>query len=134
MSMDGPCVISIEGIEVFAHHGVLPLERERGQRFLIDVRMELSSVPGEDDLESTVDYAEVASRVADLATVTRYDLIETLASHIGSSLLDYGRVRAISVTVKKPEAPMPVPVECVGVTILCRRPPGDEGSTQGGDA
>lgn len=116
-----PCVISIEGIEVFAHHGVLADEKEHGQQFLIDVRLELFSVPITDDLGATVDYAGVAEQVERLATTTRHDLIETLARQIGESLLIDGRVRKVVVTVRKPQAPMPVSVGSVGVTVTTER-------------
>ncbi|MHB8894210.1 MAG: dihydroneopterin aldolase [Candidatus Geothermincolia bacterium] len=115
--VDGPCAIFVEGIEVFAHHGVFPEEKERGQRFLIDVRLEMSAPPGADELASTVDYAEVAGQVKQLSTEASYDLIETLAGQIASSLLEKWQVRRATVTVRKPDVPMPVPVACVGVTV-----------------
>jgi hypothetical protein len=33
--------ITVTGIEVFAHHGVLPHERELGQRFVVDLALDL---------------------------------------------------------------------------------------------
>ena len=113
----GKCVIDIEGVTVFAHHGVLPEEKEHGQRFVIDVRLELSALPDDDDLAATVDYAEVASLTARIATADTYDLIETLASKIADAMLEFESVRTASVTVSKPDAPMPVDVSRVGVTV-----------------
>jgi dihydroneopterin aldolase len=110
-------MIDIEGITVFAHHGVLPEEKEKGQPFIIDVRLELAAPPAGDYLAATVDYAEVVSRIAEIATADTYDLIETLASKIADSMLEHERVRKTSVTVSKPEAPMPLAVSRVGVTV-----------------
>jgi len=110
------CVVSVRGIKVFAHHGVLPGEREQGQEFVIDVALELAA-PVADDLAETVDYARVASMAADLATSETFDLIETVAARIAEAVLEDGRVRKASVTVSKPGAPMPVPVENVSVTV-----------------
>lgn len=110
--------ITITDIRVFAHHGVLPEEKARGQEFLIDVKMVLEEGKAdEDDLSATVDYAEVAAAVATLATSTEYDLIETLASEIVEHLLSIEGVAEASVTVKKPNAPMPVEAGWVGVTV-----------------
>jgi dihydroneopterin aldolase len=108
-------------MKIFARHGVLPEEKEKGQEFVIDVEMDLVSAPGHDDLSATVDYAEVASEVARVATAKSYDLIETLASDIAVSILQRSLVKNVSVTVRKPEARMPVPVESVGVTVCLAR-------------
>lgn len=115
------CEIRIEGIEVFAHHGVLPEEKERGQEFVIDVVLELDGPPPADDLSSTVDYAWVAQEAARIASGEPCDLIETLAFRIASAMLDAGPVRHARVTVRKPAAPMPVDVSMVSVTVTARR-------------
>jgi dihydroneopterin aldolase len=110
--------ITIKDIKVFAHHGVLPEERARGQEFLIDVEIELEEgMADTDDLPATVDYAEAAGAVASIATSQRYDLIETLAAAIVDHLLSLEGVRSTAVTVKKPNAPLPVEAGWVGVTV-----------------
>ena len=57
--------VAIEGLEVFGRHGVLDAERELGQRFVVDVRLELAGCPGAatDRLEDTVDYARLADEI-----------------------------------------------------------------------
>jgi dihydroneopterin aldolase len=122
MKSGGPCVIRIEGICVFAHHGVLPEEKERGQDFLIDITLELERPCDDDSLDSTVDYAWAASEAARIATATSYDLIETLATEIASEMLRSPVVRAAQVSVRKPSAPMPVRVGSVGVTVRQQKP------------
>jgi dihydroneopterin aldolase len=127
MTLEGGCSIFVEGIRVFAHHGVLPEEKTLGQEFVIDVELELSGVPGTDELSSTVDYALVAQGVAEAAVRNRYDLIETLAAQIASGLLEeHGGVATASVTVRKPEAPMPVPVSLVAARVVLKRPRGGD--------
>jgi dihydroneopterin aldolase len=128
----GHCSISLEGIEVFAHHGVLPEEKERGQRFLIDVLMELTAAPEGDELSATVDYSEVASRVASICTGETFDLIETLAAKLADELLSYEQVSSATVTVHKPDAPMPVKTGGVSVTVSRQRQ-GTRGYFEGGD-
>ena len=114
--------VSIVGLEVFAYHGVTPEEKEGGQKFLLDLELELDRDRGApDDVASTVDYAEVASGVAGVATRERFDLIETLAERVLDYLLSYDRVARATVSVFKPHAPMPVTVERVGVRVTRER-------------
>ena len=62
--MSRSLAIRIEGIEVFAHHGVLPEERAEGQTFLFDVELVPASdrACDTDDLADAVDYGAVAAR------------------------------------------------------------------------
>ncbi len=111
--------IVLRGVEVFAHHGVYPDERERGQRFVVDVEAELdlTQAGATDDLEATVDYGALAQSVSDRVAGERWDLIERVAQRVADLVLEDRRVSAVEVTVHKPEAPMPVPVEDVAVVV-----------------
>jgi dihydroneopterin aldolase len=64
-----------------------------------------------------VDYADVAERLAAIIGGEPVDLIETLASRLAEECLRDERVDAVTVTVHKPSAPVPVPVDEVAVTI-----------------
>ena len=112
--------ISILGIEVFAQHGVLEEEKEQGQLFGVDVEMEvdLAEAARSDSLAETVDYGEVAQKVHDLVAGERWDLIETVADRVAGMVLGHDpRVQATTVTVHKPQAPIPVPFRDVTVTV-----------------
>lgn len=119
------CIVEVSGLKLFAHHGVLAAEQETGQEFVIDIRL-LVQEPRDDDIGSAVDYAWAASEAARVATASRHDLIETVAREIAKALLTDGRVASASVKVSKPDAPMPVPVGDVSVTVTIDRP-GDGG-------
>ena len=121
--MSGRPAIEIEGLEVFAFHGVLAQERERGQLFLFDVRLEyLSATAAESDLiGDAVDYAAVCDRVVELAKAGPYNLLEHLADLIARDLLERFSVEAVRVRVRKPQAPIPHPFETVAVTVERRR-------------
>lgn len=122
--------ITIEGLEVFAYHGVTPEEKERGQRFVVDAEMELEGwAAAEDDIGSTVDYATVARRLSEIATSNRFDLVETLARASLEYLLSLEGVNSARVTVRKPDAPMPVTVGCVAVTVEGSGAPGGKETT-----
>lgn len=115
--------IALVGIEAFAHHGVLDHERELGQRFVVDVVLELDLAPAaaSDDLADTVDYGQLAGRVAHLATAPPAALVETVAGRIAEVCLEDPRVAAAEVTVHKPSAPLPVAAREVSVTLRRER-------------
>ncbi|HLP22662.1 MAG TPA: dihydroneopterin aldolase [Microbacteriaceae bacterium] len=116
--------IVLTGLEVFAHHGVFDFERERGQRFVIDVVVELDLRPSgtNDALADTVHYGELAERVVAAVERDPVDLIETVAERVASVALEWRAVTAVEVTVHKPEAPISVPFADVAVHIRRVRP------------
>jgi dihydroneopterin aldolase len=115
--------IVLRGVEGFGHHGVLPEERERGQRFLVDVELDVDlTAAGElDDLAATIDYSSVASDTVAIIEGDPCDLIETVATRIAQKVLEDHRVEVVTVTVHKPQAPVGVPFADVSVTIVRRR-------------
>jgi dihydroneopterin aldolase len=112
--------IRLTGIRVDAAHGVYPEEKLRPQPFLIDVEASLRPRPDSDELATTVDYSVLAAAIAETASTGSVDLIETLAERVAATCLADVRIEAVEVTVHKPEAPMPVPVTGVSVTITRR--------------
>ena len=116
--MTADCV-TLVGITGFGHHGVLAHERELGQTFVVDVTLFLDLGPAgvSDDLSRTVDYGHVAQRVHESITTDPVDLIETLAERIASLCLSERFVDRVRVTVHKPQAPVPVALTDVAVTI-----------------
>lgn len=111
--------IRIAGLEVHAHHGVLDEERRDGQRFVVDLDLavDLGPAGSTDELSRTVDYGQLAQRVHDAVASGPVDLIETLAQRIADLCLGETSVHRVTVTVHKPQAPVPVPVTDVAVTI-----------------
>jgi dihydroneopterin aldolase len=111
--------ITVTGIAGIGHHGVFPYERRDGQTFSVDVTLglDLSDAGRTDDLTDTVDYGLLARQVADDIAGEPLDLIEALAARIASTCLGFSRVTAVTVTVHKPEAPIPVPFGDTSVTI-----------------
>lgn len=116
--------IALTGIEVFAHHGVLDHERDLGQRFVVDVTLELDLAPASrsDDLDDTVDYGALAGAVAEAVRGPAVSLLEALAARVADRCLQQAPVAAVEVTVHKPSAPLPVPAGDVAVTLRRARP------------
>jgi len=114
--------IRLTGVRIDAAHGVYPEEKLRPQPFLIDVEARLVPRPASDDLATTVDYSVLATVIAQAASAGSVDLIETLAERVAEACLGDSRIETVEVTVHKPQAPMPVPVSDVSVTITRRSP------------
>jgi dihydroneopterin aldolase len=112
--------ITLTGVRVRAHHGVLDFEREQGQEFVIDVSVavDLSAAASGDDLGRTVHYGELAEAVVGAVERDPVDLIETVAERVAAVALAYPAVEEVEVTVHKPEAPIRVPFADVAVTIV----------------
>jgi dihydroneopterin aldolase len=110
--------ITITGITGFGFHGVLEHERQDGQSFLVDLEVitNFDSAISSDDVRDTVNYAELAE-IAHAAIIGEpVNLIEKLANQIASDCLDIAGVTAVTVTVHKPQAPIPVPFTNVSVS------------------
>ncbi|MCK3768689.1 dihydroneopterin aldolase [Microbacterium aerolatum] len=111
--------IRLTGLTVFGRHGVFAHERENGQEFTIDLRLELAlaDAAASDDVADTVHYGELAESVAAVVAGEPVNLIETLAQRIADVALGDRRVRAVEVTVHKPHAPIPLTFADVSVTL-----------------
>ena len=115
--------LAVRGITVTGHHGVFDFERRTGQRFVVDLVLGLDTRPAAagDELERTVDYGAVVSRVVEAVERDPVDLIETLAQRIADVCLADPRVEWTEVTVHKPEAPIEAAFEDVTLTITRSR-------------
>lgn len=111
--------ITLTGVEVFAHHGVFDEERIAGQTFIIDVEvgLDLADARSNDDLDATLDYGWLAAAIHRRVSSERWNLIERVAERVADLVLADERVQQVTVTVHKPEAPIPVGFEDVAVTI-----------------
>jgi dihydroneopterin aldolase len=115
--------ISLTGITAFGHHGVYTSERQHGQQFIVDISctLDLSVAASSDDLEQTIDYGALAQAVAADIERDPLNLIEALADRIALTCLRYDAIQCVEVTVHKPQAPMPVDVADVAVTLTRSR-------------
>lgn len=111
--------IALTGVRATGYHGVYENERRDGQEFVVDLELQLSLAEAavSDDVADTVHYGELAERVAALIEGEPVDLLETLATRIARAVLEYALVDQVTVTVHKPQAPIPVPFSDVSVSI-----------------
>jgi dihydroneopterin aldolase len=110
--------ITITGITGFGFHGVLEHERREGQTFSVDLEVitNFDSAVTSDDVRDTVNYAELADIVHAAIVGEPVNLIEKLANQIATDCLDIPGVTTVTVTVHKPQAPIPVPFTNVSVS------------------
>lgn len=115
--------ITLTGITGYGHHGVFAAERQQGQPFVVDLTCELDLAPAaaSDDLGQTIDYGGLAQAVVDDVERDPLNLIEALAERIAATCLAFPAVGRVAVTVHKPQAPLPVPVADVAVTLTRSR-------------
>ena len=112
--------IRVTGIKAFGYHGVLPHEATEGQDFIVDllVTLDLRAVSLSDDLQETINYADLAQIAHDNIVGARVQLIERLAGRIAEEISSaYSQITSVSVTVHKPHAPVAVDFEDISVTI-----------------
>ncbi|MFG1605823.1 dihydroneopterin aldolase [Actinoplanes sp. NPDC049265] len=113
--------IRLTGLRIRGRHGVYDVERAEGQDFVIDAELELDLAPAAatDDVTRTVHYGELAGRLAAIVAGEPVDLIETLADRLAAECLTDARVEAATITVHKPQAP--IPHEFADVAVVLRR-------------
>ena len=103
--------IELRGIELHGFHGVLPEERQRGQRFLFDVRLDVPDAAVSDRLDDAVDYREVVRAVQEVSDGRAFQLLEALAVAVADELLARFPADAARVRVRKPDVVLDPPVE-----------------------
>ena len=114
-----PDRIALRGVSARAHHGVYAFKRERGQTFRVDAVLELDTAAAAagDDLDRTVNYAELAQKLYAVLTGESVNLLETLAQRLADVCLADPLVDAVEITVHKPQAELGVPFDDVAVAI-----------------
>lgn len=110
--------ITVRGIEFFGYHGVLQSEKDSGQHFSVDCDIYTHTALCEDDLNKTVNYSEVSCEIVTFCEKNRYDLLETLADNLAKNLLlKFPLINKITLTIHKPQAPIPVKFNDVSLTV-----------------
>lgn len=112
--------IQIQNLEVYCHHGVLKEENVLGQKFLVSLALyaDLKQAGNRDDLNCSINYAEVSHFVEKQMKERNFQLIEAAAEHLADDILQsFPRVEKIAVEIKKPWAPILLPLETVSVKI-----------------
>ena len=112
--------IKIENLEIFANHGVYPEENRLGQKFLVSciLYVDTRKAGKTDDLEASVNYGTISHLIKEKMEEKNYRLIEAVAEQLAEEILLFDeKIRKVMVEVKKPWAPVGLPLETVSVKI-----------------
>ncbi len=112
--------IIIKDLEIFAYHGCNPEEKRDGQTFVLDVVLytDISAAAKDDDLNKTINYAKAVKNIRASMTDKCYDLIETASEVVANNLLcAFDNLNAVSVKLKKPQAPVSAKFSYMAVEI-----------------
>lgn len=117
--------IRIKDLEVFGFHGAKPEENVLGQKFVLDVCMYTDTREAglTDDLTKSIHYGHAAHKLEEFVRTHTFQLIERVAEEAAEYLLtafseeEGADIRKVLITVKKPWAPIHLPVDTVSVTI-----------------
>ncbi len=111
-------LVEVQALELHGHHGVTAEERERGQRFLFDLELEVSDAALSDRIEDTVNYVEVVKVVREVSDGRRFALLEALAAEVAEAIVSRFGVERVRVRVRKPEVrPAGLDVEWTAATV-----------------
>lgn len=115
--------IELAGLLVFGRHGYLEEERRLGQRFLVDLEVDVPEEAAVSDrIEDTVDYRRLASVVRDVFSGPERLLLERLAGTVADEVLGrFGEVERVRVRVRKPDVVLDPPVDHAAVVVERRR-------------
>jgi len=81
--------IFIEELRVKAHVGIYPRERVAAQMLELNLTFGVPDAAAErDDIEDTIDYAQVIKRIREDLAARQFNLIETLGEHVVAMLFD----------------------------------------------
>ncbi|MDQ0273072.1 dihydroneopterin aldolase [Cytobacillus purgationiresistens] len=112
--------IFVNKMEFYGYHGVFSEETRLGQRFIIDLTVEtnLKKAGETDDLNESINYAELYNACKVIAEGKPYKLVEAVAEKISADLLNkFSTISQVTVKVIKPDPPIPGHYESVAVEI-----------------
>ena len=120
--------ILLKDLAFYGYHGVKPEEKALGQRFLVDLdlQLDLGLAGRADDLALTIDYGRVFLVVREVLEGPSRDTLEAVAEAVAATLFDgFPHLETVVVQVKKPGAPIPnAQSGTVAVEITRRRQTG----------
>ncbi len=112
--------IHIKNLEIYARHGVFPEENVLGQKFLVSAVMYTSTREAgkTDDLTKSIHYGEVSHFIKKFMEDNTCKLLETVVEKLAEEmLLTIPGLEKVNLELKKPWAPVGLPLETVSVEI-----------------
>lgn len=117
-------VILLEGMEFYAYHGYYDHEREKGNYFTVDLKVnaDLSKAAVTDNLDDTLDYGvfyEVIKKEMEIPS----KLLEHVAGRILEKLSTDTKAEEIEITISKKNPPVSGKATRSAVTLTYKKRP-----------
>ncbi len=98
--------VLIEGLNVETVIGVYDWERNIHQRLVLDLEMatDIRPAAADDDLNKTLNYAAISSRIGEFAEANHFELVETFAERLVAALREEFAIPWLRLTLRKPGA------------------------------
>ena len=112
--------IYLRNVRFHAFHGVLPQERIVGNDYLVNLVLDydFSSAMQTDDLQGTLNYAEVYQKVREEMAVPS-KLLEHVAGRIAHRLFsDFPEIQKLQLSITKVNPPMGADSDGAGVEVV----------------
>lgn len=95
--------IFLNDLIISAKHGVHQREKEKAQRFKINLSLEVDTAKAftSDNVEDTVNYSELRTKTIAIVENNSFDLIERLAQEISTTLLSDKRIKELTISIAK---------------------------------
>ena len=109
--------IRLEGLKIYAYHGVLPQENLVGAYYYIDLKLktDFTHAAETDELEGTVSYADIFAVMKEEMAITS-KLLEHVCQRIASRIFnDFPTIEAIEIRLSKENPPMGASAKSIGV-------------------
>lgn len=112
--------IKIEGLEIFANHGVFPEENVLGQKFIVSATLytDTRKAGKTDELTASIHYGEVSAFITEFVKSHTYKLLERVAEELVEDMLQkFDGLEKVTLEIQKPWAPVGLPLKTVSVKI-----------------
>lgn len=111
--------IEINSLELYAYHGVFPEEKKLGQKFEIDLTLDVLSngLLADDSLDHVLSYVDVVDKVCRIFTGQTFDLLEAAAKVILEELGCFSEIQHAKIRIKKVAPPIPTILGFVSVLL-----------------
>jgi len=116
-------LLLIKGMQFWAKHGHFAEENVLGQRFVVDVevQVDMHAMCETDDLSTGLSYVTVYEITKKVVTGEQHKLLQRIAQRIADEIIKAYPIEAVRVTVKKPSVAIGGIVDYTGCSII-RRP------------
>lgn len=116
--------IYVNQMEFWGYHGLFPEENKLGQRFYVDLELELDLKPASqsDDMTKSIDYGAIYETTKKIVEGKAYKLVESVAEQISGELFSsFPLLEGCLVKVFKPDPPIPGHYQSVAIEIYRSR-------------